>query len=306
MRRACAVRRAQPLLLQRGERTSQQRSKRMSKQGQAGTRRRAAAAPAAGASDATPGKPAAKTSRKAAAKGPATKEPDRPARPTRSKKAPAAGTSARAAAKPAPARASPPAAATPPARPLPRRWRQRRKVAATAAAAALLVLAGTAAALWWQAAPQHPPGGWSPVNAVRSGREPHLLLGGHDVVAYFTRGLPLPGSPRFTSQHEGVSLHFDNAEHQALFEQDPQRYLPQFGGFCADRMARAIASAGNPRVWRIHDGRLYLFRDHAALQSFEADLPARLTRAQAHWDTEVRGSHALLQSYKRMLLAAPR
>lgn len=270
----------------------------MSKQGQAGTRRRTAAAPAAGASGATPGKPAAKTPRKAAAKGPSTHEPAPPARPARSKKAVAAGTPAHAPAQVAAARASTPA------RPLPRLARQRRQVAAAAAAAALLALAGTVAVLWWQAAPQHPPGGWSPVNAVRSGREAHLLLGGHDVVAYFTRGLPLPGSPRFTSQYQGVRLYFDNAEHQALFEQDPPRYLPQFGGFCAERMARAIASAGDPRVWRIHDGRLYLFRDHAALQSFEADLPARLARARAHWDTEVRGSHALL-SYRRMLLAAP-
>jgi YHS domain-containing protein len=274
----------------------------MSKQGQAGTGRRAAAAPANGAA---PDKPAkTKAPRKTAAKVPS--EPGQAGKPARRRKMPAAEVPAGTATKAAPARAMASLATTPMARPLPRRGRQRRKVAATAAAAALLALAGTAAALWWQAVPQHPPGGWSPVNAVRSGREAHLLLAGHDVVAYFTRGLPLPGSPRFTSQYQGVSLHFDNAEHQALFEQDPQRYLPQFGGFCAERMARAIASAGDPRVWRIHDGRLYLFRDRAALQAFEAGLPARLARAQAHWDTEVRGSHALLQSYKRMLLSVPR
>lgn len=273
----------------------------MSKQGQAGTgRRAAAAAPAAGTQ---PGKPAkTKTPRKTAAKGP--NETGQAGKPARRRKTPAAETPAGTATKAAPARGMASPATTPTARPLPRRERQRQKVAAMVAATALLALAGTAAALWWQAAPQHPPGGWSPVNAVRSGREAHLLLGGHDVVAYFTRGLPLPGSPRFRSQYQGVRLYFDNAEHQALFEQDPPRYLPQFGGFCAERMARAIASAGDPRVWRIHDGRLYLFRDHAALQAFEADLPVRLARAQAHWDTEVRGSHALL-SYRRMLLAAP-
>jgi YHS domain-containing protein len=270
-----------------------------------------ATAPARGAAKSSSGRASGKASGEAAGKAPARAAGKTAPKGTGRAAAKAGGESA---AKPRAGRTAATAAAptgtakTPPAAPVaaPRSRRRLRRVAQAAAAGLLLVMAATAAALWWQAAPQNPDSPLRPINAVREGREPHLMLDGHDVVSYFTRGLPLLGSAQYTSQYQGVSFRFENAEHQALFDQDPARYLPQFGGFCAQGMAGAKAMRGNPLVWRLHDDKLYLFSDKASLRAFETDQPLNLAHAQGYWNAEVRGAHSLLQTARRMLLRAPR
>ncbi len=152
---------------------------------------------------------------------------------------------------------------------------------------------------------RNPGGTYSPVNAVPMPPDASVLLQGADVVAYFADGKHLQGQPTFKSVHEGVTLHFASAEHKAAFDQDPQKYLPQFGGFCANGLVYAIPMGGDPGTWQIIDGKLYIFGGPGSRDAFLLDPQANLAHAHSYWASEVRGHHNLWQSLQRMVLRVP-
>ena len=93
---------------------------------------------------------------------------------------------------------------------------------------------------------QNPPSALKPVNAASDGSDARLMLKGHDVVAYFTQGRHALGQAQFSSVHEAVTFRFASAEHKALFDAAPQKYLPQFGGYCANGIVYAFPGAAMP------------------------------------------------------------
>ncbi|MBK6865481.1 MAG: hypothetical protein IPG91_19185 [Ideonella sp.] len=152
---------------------------------------------------------------------------------------------------------------------------------------------------------QNPDGAYSPVNAVADGGDERVLLQGHDVVAYFTQGRHLAGSPQHESVYEGVTLRFASAEHKALFDAAPQRYLPQFGGYCANGIAYAIPWGGDADTWRIIDGKLYIFGGAGSKAAFELDVAGNLRLADQYWAEEVQGRNSFWQRGKRLVLRVP-
>ena len=113
------------------------------------------------------------------------------------------------------------------------------------ATSAVVTLSGCGAML-----AQNPSSSFTPVNAVAAEPESRLLLKGADVVAYFTQGQYVQGSPEFRSQHQGVDFRFASAEHKALFDQNPAQYLPQFGGYCANGIVYGIPWGATPTPGR--------------------------------------------------------
>lgn len=110
-----------------------------------------------------------------------------------------------------------------------------------------------------------------------------LALRGHDPVAYFTRGKPTKGSPRFSARHDGVTYHFAAAANRDAFEKEPAKYLPQYGGFCAMGMAGGRKFDGDPTLWRVAEGRLYLNVSRAAQKLWVTDIPGFVRKADANW-----------------------
>jgi YHS domain-containing protein len=152
---------------------------------------------------------------------------------------------------------------------------------------------------------QNPPGTYSPVNAVAVDGAPHLILKGHDVVAYFTLGRHLPGKPEFASRYQGVDFRFSSAEHKALFDANPEKYLPQFGGYCANGIVYGIPWGGDADTWKIIDGKLYIFGGQSSQEAFELDTAANLKLAEKYWKEEVAGSNSFLQRSRRLVLRVP-
>jgi YHS domain-containing protein len=152
---------------------------------------------------------------------------------------------------------------------------------------------------------QNPSGAYRPVNAVAEGEAANLLLKGADVVAYFTQGAYQPGKPEFSSRHEGIDLRFASAEHQALFERDPAKYLPQFGGYCANGIAYGIPWGGDADTWKIIDGKLYIFGGQASKDAFELDEANNLALAKQYWTDEIAGRNSFVQRVKRLALRVP-
>ena len=152
---------------------------------------------------------------------------------------------------------------------------------------------------------QNPPGQLKPVNAVADANDDRVMLKGADVVAYFTQGRYVQGDPKFTSRYQDITFRFASAEHKALFEAAPQKYLPQYGGYCANGIVYAIPWGGDADTWRIVDGKLYIFGGQGSKDGFELDVPGNIRLADQYWKAEVNGSNSFWQRGKRLVFRVP-
>ena len=146
-----------------------------------------------------------------------------------------------------------------------------------------------------------------PFRTSRDGEDARLMLEGHDPVAYFTQGAAVKGDPAIKLEHQGVTYRFASAANKAEFERAPEKYKPQFGGFCSNGINYAVpwGGGGGPNSWRIYRGKLYVFGGQQARDHFEMDTELNLQRAHRYWNEEVAGSNALLTRWKRLILRVP-
>lgn len=110
-----------------------------------------------------------------------------------------------------------------------------------------------------------------------------LALRGYDPVAYFTEGAPTPGSTTYTASFEGATYRFVSAANQETFEADPARYVPAYGGYCAFGTAMGRKFDGDPQVWKIVDGTLYLNLNQGVQNRWEGNIPGFVTNADHNW-----------------------
>jgi YHS domain-containing protein len=170
---------------------------------------------------------------------------------------------------------------------------------------AAILLAATAISGCAPMFTQSPGQGLSPVNAVSDGEDKHLILFGHDVVSYFTAGRHQAGNPAHKSVHKGVTFRFASAENKALFDAAPAKYMPQYGGYCANGIVYGIPWGGNVDTWKIIDGKLYIFGGAGSRDAFMVDPAKNLALAEKYWNEEVNGSNAFWQRSKRMVFRVP-
>lgn len=165
----------------------------------------------------------------------------------------------------------------------------------------VLLMASACAPLFTQS-PGH---GLSPVNAVSDGEDKHLLLFGADVVSYFTEKAYRQGSPAIKSVYKGVTFRFATPEHKALFDQSPEKYIPQFGGYCTNGIVYGIPWGGDADLFEIFDGNLYMFGGKGSHDAFMLDPARNMQLANKYWTEEVNGSNALVQRVKRLVFRVP-
>ena len=152
---------------------------------------------------------------------------------------------------------------------------------------------------------QNPSGALKPVNAHVVDDVSSVMLKGHDVVSYFTQGKHAMGSTQFASLHEGVTFRFANAEHKALFDKEPAKYIPQFGGYCANGIVYGIPWGGDADTWIIQNGKLYIFGGQGSKDGFQVDIPGNMALAEKYWKDEVNGSNSFIQRTKRLVFKVP-
>lgn len=88
----------------------------------------------------------------------------------------------------------------------------------------------------------------------------NVAIDGFDVVSYFSDNQAERGSKTFSVLHNGATYYFGNADHKAAFQKSPDKYLPQYGGYCAFAMSAKNAKvASNPGTFKLYNGKLYLF-----------------------------------------------
>ena len=110
-----------------------------------------------------------------------------------------------------------------------------------------------------------------------------LAVKGYDVVAYVTQGKPVEGSRQFEHRIGGTTYRFASAANRDAFAKEPDRYLPQFGGFCAWAVSRGYTADVDPQAWRIVNGRLYLNYSRRVQAKWEEDVPGNIAKGDSNW-----------------------
>lgn len=106
---------------------------------------------------------------------------------------------------------------------------------------------------------------------------------GYDVVSYFTEGMPVKGSKKFSADHMGAKWYFSSEAHLAQFTEDPDKYAPQYGGYCAWAVSNGDTASSDPLQWSIVNDKLYLNYDADIQARWQADRDNHIARADQNW-----------------------
>ena len=118
---------------------------------------------------------------------------------------------------------------------------------------------------------------------VYTGLFNNLAVEGYDPVAYFTEGRPVKGDRDFTTQYNGAQFRFASQANLDLFLSDPEAYAPAYGGYCAWAVSEGYTAKGDPNVWNIVDGVLYLNYNAQIQDRWSTDIPGHIERANANY-----------------------
>ncbi|MCP4388126.1 MAG: YHS domain protein [Gammaproteobacteria bacterium] len=106
---------------------------------------------------------------------------------------------------------------------------------------------------------------------------------GYDPVAYFVMGEPTPGKNKYSTKWQGAIYKFLSADNLALFKSDPQRYAPQYGGYCAYALANGAIANTDTEAWAIVNGKLFLNFSPAIKKRWSNDIPGHIRVANKNW-----------------------
>jgi hypothetical protein len=110
-----------------------------------------------------------------------------------------------------------------------------------------------------------------------------FAIGGFDPVAYFEQGKPVEGRDGFEATWDGAIWRFANSGDRDAFSDAPDLFAPQYGGHCVTSAAKGVPAEGDPRVFAIAGGRLYLFRGEAERREWLASPASVTSAAEANW-----------------------
>jgi len=110
-----------------------------------------------------------------------------------------------------------------------------------------------------------------------------VAVSGYDPVAYFTEQKPVKGDPQFKTTYQGAQWHFSSAENRDRFLSDPEKYAPQYGGYCAWAVSQGNTASADPQRWKIVGGKLYLNYDADVQKKWEAGMSAFIKTADQNW-----------------------
>lgn len=112
-----------------------------------------------------------------------------------------------------------------------------------------------------------------------------VILAGHDAVAYFTEGKPVLGSAEFTSVYNDAIYRFSSAEHRDMFNANPAKYAPAYGGHCAVGTSFGRKFEVDGKGFKIVDGVLYVNKNEQVHEYWNKDISGNISRATENWGT---------------------
>ena len=110
-----------------------------------------------------------------------------------------------------------------------------------------------------------------------------VAINGYDPVAYFTEKKPVAGKADVTWSWKGATWRFASAQNRDTFKADPEKYAPQYGGYCAYAVAKGSTAKTEPDVWSIVGNKLYLNYSKGVQRTWEKDIPGYIKAADRNW-----------------------
>jgi YHS domain-containing protein len=119
-----------------------------------------------------------------------------------------------------------------------------------------------------------------------------FAVSGYDAVSYFdlkqstvgtVQASPLPGKAEFTTEYNGAKFAFSSEANLKRFQASPANFAPQYNGHCAFGVSKGGKVPGNPKLWRIISGKLYLNITQSVVDQWEENIPGNLKLAQKNW-----------------------
>ncbi len=116
-----------------------------------------------------------------------------------------------------------------------------------------------------------------------AGAAASTAIKGYDPVAYFTMSRAVKGIEAFPFAWHNLTWYFMSKEHRDLFAANPEKYAPQYDGWCAWAMTESRKAVTDPEVWKIVEGKLYLNCSQHAFEKWSKDIPGNIKKADAIW-----------------------
>ena len=110
-----------------------------------------------------------------------------------------------------------------------------------------------------------------------------LAIKGYDPVAYFKESKPVKGSKDFVFEWNNATWQFASAEHRDAFAANPEKYAPQYGGYCAWAVSQNKTADIDPNAWKILNDKLYLNYDSEIQKKWEQDFSGNIEKADKNW-----------------------
>ena len=111
----------------------------------------------------------------------------------------------------------------------------------------------------------------------------NVAIKGYDTVAYFTENKAVKGSKDFVTEHKGATWHFSSQENLDLFLSEPEKYEPQYGGYCAYAVAQNTTASIKPELFTIVDDKLYLNYNTKINDQWQSNKEEFIQQADANW-----------------------
>jgi YHS domain-containing protein len=121
----------------------------------------------------------------------------------------------------------------------------------------------------------------APIAAVNTAHG--LAIKGYDSVAYFTVGKPTRGTADFSTTYQGVVYRFVSAENRGRFIAEPEKFVPQYGGYCAYAISWNLIADIDPEDWAIVGDKLYLNNGFIAQTLWSLDKSGNIARGDRNW-----------------------
>ncbi len=110
-----------------------------------------------------------------------------------------------------------------------------------------------------------------------------VAIDGYDPVAYFTDGKAEMGNKMYSYKWMDAEWYFNNLENMKMFQENPEKYAPAYGGYCAYAVGKGKLVSCDPDAWTIHDGKLYLNHNKDVKKLFKNDLESDIKAADMEW-----------------------
>lgn len=114
---------------------------------------------------------------------------------------------------------------------------------------------------------------------------------GYDAVAYFTKHKAVKGAKQFSTNWQGARWHFSSQTNLDAFIADPEKYAPQYGGYCAYGVAQGYTPEIDPQAFAVRDGKLYLNLSKTVLKRWKENIPGYIADADQNWPALKAGTY---------------